>query len=134
VSIPVLPDVEAVVIGYLKASSSVTAIVPAARIRGMLPAGPPWPFLTVHRVGGAPSVEQWLDSARIEVQAWSDSAPQANLLARTVRAALHNMTGVYTGGVVTGVDDDVGPQMVPADDLTPAPFRYVATYTVHAHP
>jgi hypothetical protein len=59
--------------------------------------------------------------------------PEAKLIARTVREAIHDATGKHADGVVTSVRF-VGQQHLPDGDLEPARERYILTATIHAHP
>lgn len=59
--------------------------------------------------------------------------PEADLLARTVRAALHDMAGTHAEGVVSGVRI-LGHSRVPDTDFKPARERLVLDVQMFAHP
>lgn len=132
----VLPDVEAVAIAYLKSHAGLTAVIPAAQISSSVAgnvndAG----ALTINRTGGTAPEPRWLDRAVLDVNAWATTKQQASLMIRTALAALHDMAQHHGSfGVVSGVDDILGPQWVPDDSRTPTLPRYLASVAVYAHP
>lgn len=133
---PVLPDVEALTVAYLKAHTALTAALAGAQVATDVPnnvgtAG----ALTVNRIGGTPRASNWLDRADIDINAWGTSRAHASLLIRTAVAALLDMRQhVSVRGVVTGVDVLLGPSWLPDDSRTPAIPRYLASCAVYAHP
>lgn len=132
-----LADIEKLVIQHLLTYSELEDLV-GDRI-GSKKDGP-YPRLTITRLGGSPTPQPaHLDSARIQVEAWGDHAKdgggkgQANLVARTAQAAMHDMVNVsHEEGVVTDVQCILGPSWVP-DQLTDRP-RYLLDFIVRVHP
>ena len=132
----VLPDAEALVYSWLIAQPEVTALC-GTRVSRSIPTTPTYPFVTFRRTGGVPVERRWLDEARVEVQCWGDPSDEVevSLLARTVRAALHDMEGeVIDGAVVTGVDDDLALTWLPDDSRDPTIPRYVFGVAIYLHP
>lgn len=131
-----LPDAELVVRSWLAAHPAVTAIC-STRISRRMKTTPVYPCLTLRRIGGIPVERRRLDQARIEVQAWGDVDDQetASTLARTARAALHDMAGErIDDAYVTGVDDDLAITWLPDDSRDPTVPRYVFGVAVYLHP
>lgn len=133
---PVLPDVEAIAIAYLKAHAGLTTALAGATVAGDVPGNVGTVgALTVTRIGGSPAIDFWLDRAVIDVNAWGTSKTHASLVIRTAIAALHDMAQTTSvRGVVTGVETVLGPQYLPDDSRTPTLARYVASVSVWAHP
>lgn len=136
--IDVLPDAELVAVQWLRTVTAVTAL--SDRIYTQFPDDDPvWPLVTVSRIGGLPVVRQRLDAASLQVDCWGNPAdvegrPDASLLARTVRAALHQMPGQdITSGWVTGVEDSDPLAYRPDDSRDPAIPRYSFGVTVYLH-
>jgi hypothetical protein len=134
-----LPDVEAIVATYLAAHSEVDALVDG-RVGTELPENAVRPYLTVTRVGGRPrSRPHWIDQAHLQVVCWGqdpDNEPTARDEAfdvcATALAALHDLPGITDLGIVTGVEDILGPRPLP-DRETAFP-RFLAEVLVTAHP
>ncbi len=131
----VLPDPELVVATWLADHDDVTDIV-GDRISTQLRAD--WPCITFRRVGGVPVERHRLDEARIEVQCWGDpteSQADVSLLARTARAALHDLEGERVAGAfITGVTDDLPLTWLPDDSRDPTIPRYVFGVAIYLHP
>ena len=131
-----LPDTEAIVVGYLSAHSAVNAICDD-RVYTEIPEGPTYPFVTILRIAGRPRErEHWIDQAQIQVASWGDdrtlSREGTRDLCETCVAALHDLNGVTSLGVVTAVEDILGPRSLP-DPETSWP-RFEAEVLVTAHP
>lgn len=99
--VAVLADVEQLVVDYLLVVDDVTDLV-GDNIGPGLPASPTWPWLTLTRVGGVPSLPGWLDNPRVEISAWGATKEQARDVAAAAEAAMVAITGTHTLGVVTG--------------------------------
>lgn len=131
----VLPDPELVVATWLADHDDVTDIV-SDRISTQVRAV--WPCITFRRVGGVPVERRRLDEARIEVQCWgdpTDSQADVSLLARTARAALHDLEGERVDGAfVTAVNDDLPLTWLPDDSRDPTIPRYVFGVAIYLHP
>ncbi len=99
---------------YLAGKSSVTTLVPAARIlRGNRPAGTSLPCVCYRRVseldedhqGGASG----LAMARIQLDIWGTSDSQVEAIRVALRNVLHGLanTSIGTGGDATAIDSGV---------------------------
>lgn len=132
----VLPDAEAVVYGWLTTHASVTALTTAISRR--VPANPTWPALTYKRVGGVPVERRWIDQARIQIAAWGTpitGEAEASLLARTTRAAMHDLEGQLVADAwVAAVDDDTALTWLPDDSRDPTIPRFTFGVLVTLHP
>lgn len=124
------PNVEAAVIAALLADDRVAAVV-GTRVTGRRPANPVDPSLVVHRAGG-PQTADWLDQARIQVDAWGTSQGAAWAAARAACDALFRYRGASEHGIITGVARSIGPQ--PLDDPVTGRPRYITEFVVDAHP
>jgi hypothetical protein len=133
----VLPDAVQLVRDGLLADPDVTALV-STRVLSQLPASPTYPCVIVYRFGGVPPVREWLDQARLQLDCWATDDVNASLVARTVRAAAHNLEGYThpTLGCIAGVDDAEGPRW--GEDDTSVTYtgtpRYLVTLLVSTHP
>lgn len=130
-AVRLLPDVEALLVAYLKAASAVTAIV-GTRVSTELDDGFPRVNLTL--VTGREIVATHLDEQQVQVDAYANDKATANLLARTVRAVLLAAAGVHSRGVVTGVRTITPPRWTPDDSVTPPRPRYLFEVGVTLHP
>jgi hypothetical protein len=132
VAFAVLPDMEQELVTWLKAQTAVTTQTTAARIATELnTATTAGPALQVTSLGGT---QPWPWEAVVEFQlsAWGGTKPQANLLARTVAAAVYDLVGqAVTGGHVTGVDIRLAPLWAPDEDTNRPRYRVDAAFIVH---
>jgi hypothetical protein len=131
-----LPDIEAIAVAYLMAHPDITAIC-GDRVYTEIPEGPTYPFVTVLRIAGRPRPRpRWIDQAQLQISAWGNdddlSREDTRDLCETAVAALHDLPGVTDLGVVTGVEDILGPRSLP-DPETSFP-RFEAEVLVTAHP
>lgn len=128
-----LPDIEGIAIEYLLADLDVAALVDD-RIYASIPEGPTYPFLTVERIGGRPRPRpHWIDQAQLQVAGWSeDDRSEARDICATALAALHDLPGISSLGVVTGVEDVLGPR--PLYDPETSRPRFLAEVLITAHP
>lgn len=133
-TLQLLPDIEAISINWLLAHPDVGV----DRIYTEIPEGPTYPFVTVLRIAGRPRPQpRWLDQAQLQVAAWGDdgelSREATRDLCETCIAALHEMKNeVTTLGVVTAVEDIIGPRSLP-DPETSFP-RFMGEVLITAHP
>lgn len=127
---PVPPDVEAVVVAALLDDDGVTAAV-GQRVYGARPAKATDPMLVVTRLGG-PQTQDWIENARIQVDAWGTTRTDAFAAANAAAAALWRLSGTFTAGVVSGTARTLGPFRLD-DPVTNRP-RYIVEFTVFAHP
>lgn len=125
------PNVEALTIAALLDDADVASAV-GTRVYGDRPANATDPMLVVHRSGG-PQIEDWLEAARVQIDAWGSTKGNAWGAAAAACAALRGLHGVYDPhGVLTGTSRVMGPQYRP-DPSTNRP-RYVIEFEVNAHP
>lgn len=138
----VLPDIEAVLVAYLRARPEVSAIVDD-RVATEIPAAERladgdvlFPRVKLARVGGTPTIDRplWLDRALVQFDAYGTSKSQARLLADTVRAVMADATGVRGDAVITRVNPG-GLMWLPDTAYGEAGQpRYLATAAVSFHP
>jgi hypothetical protein len=107
------------------------------RMFTVLPAEPAdkLPLGVVHRVAGNLSVNEHLDSARLQLESWAEKGgrPTAENLMETMRAIMgtDNIVGVHDLGVVTG---SVELFMYYAPDPLTARPRYISDWIIFVHP
>ena len=134
-SVILLPDIEAICVDWLLNHPDVSAIT--TNIYTENPEAVEYPFLTLLRIAGRPEVRpRWIDHAHLQIAAWGDdsalSRENTRDLCETATAALHELNGTTTLGVVTAVEDILGPRSLP-DPETSFP-RFIAEVLVTAHP
>lgn len=127
-----LPSTEALVVAYLRASTDVTALI-GTRIGTELYAGTGGAVWLSH-VTGSEQVRNHLITSIVDIRSYGGSKGDADLLARTVHAVMHDLPGVRPAGVVTGVEALTIPSWSPDDGFDPPRPRYLATYAVTVHP
>lgn len=134
-SAPLLPDAEALVYAYLSTHAGVDALV-AGRVYSAVPEAPTYPLVTLTRVGGAPTLAYWVDSPRVQLDAWGRSKGEASDLARTLVAACAELAGrtVPGHGVVTSVLPVLGPLWQPDTEVAPPRPRYLVDVQLTTHP
>ncbi|UQI46720.1 hypothetical protein M1P56_21385 [Streptomyces sp. HU2014] len=132
---PLLPDVDALVTGALRAG------LPGATVRVLWPEQ--WagvlPLVVVRRVGGVGQDARGIDSAIIDVQCAARTRREASLLARRARVVLAEACATqYRGvdGYLTHFADVSGPHELRtgAPSAGPDLFRFQATYRVICRP
>ncbi len=123
----ILPDAEKLTIGYLVGVPEVVAVV-GSRVHTAVPTEPTYPLVVVRRFGGFDADEGVLDAARIQLDCYGNTKGQAQTLAQTVRAALHQMSRSVAG--VTGVAPGAGPTWSPQGDNNQP--MYLIDATVYA--
>lgn len=137
-----LPDVEAIIIGYLLTRSEVTDLA-GTRIGTKLdPADPAeLPAVRIRRVSTTTPVRRHLRAANVQLESWAPDELSAQDLAEIVHAVLLDESwsptpgpvGVHPGlGVVTGVDESIGPRSQPDPD-TKTP-RWLSSVIIYCHP
>lgn len=119
-------------VAHLKASAEVAAIA-GTRIGTELYAGSA-AAVWVSLVTGEERVDNHLVAPQLDVRSYGGSKADADLLARTVHAVMHDLPGVHASGVVTGVDTLTLPFWLPDEGFDPPRARYVATYSITLHP
>lgn len=124
------PNVEAIVVTALREDAGVTEVV-GQRVHGSRPPDAVDPLLVVQRVGGNAD-GQWIENARIQVDAWGTTRGDAFAGANAAAAALRELSGAFDSGVLSGAERTSGPMWLP-DPVTDRP-RYIVQFTVYAHP
>lgn len=127
-----IPDSEKLVIDYLLAVDDVTDLV-GTNIGPALPEQPAWPWLTVSRVGGTPSLPGYLDNPRLEFTSWAATKGAARAAAGAARAAMVAITGSHDLGVVTGAFETGDGLRWDPDDVANIP-RYRFEFDLYIHP
>lgn len=118
-----LPDPVAPTVTWLNATVPVTSLV-GARIATKLPEVDSWPAIRIDPTGGAATVEDRIDQARLQIQCFAMTDAEAMLVARTTRAALAAMAGYRQPGVVVVTDvTTTSPQLIETVPRNPAMSR-----------
>lgn len=107
-----LPDVESIVVQYLKDHEAIGEYFgdDDPRVSSELPPKASFPYLTTSQGPGIVRVEGFLVGHRMQCDAWGGSREQARLLARTAHAALVLLRGTTDLGTVTGVESILAPR------------------------
>ena len=132
-----MPDVEALVLAYLRDLDAVSALV-GDRCYQKLPVGARPPRVLARRVRGRMRVRSDLDGANIQVEGLSTldeeggSRDEAHDVTAAARAGLLAMVGQFEMGTVTGVDEVVGPRYDP--DPVTSWHRFLFEVVVFAAP
>lgn len=133
-----IPYFEKVVCDYLRDTPAVAALI-GRRAVGKTPdqTFEPWVRVTLLDATDQPGsrAEHLIEGfVQLDCYASSDNGqPEANLLARTVRAALRDMPGTRGDAVVTGTKI-TGFARLPDLDFKPARERFVIDAQIWAHP
>lgn len=131
-----IPNIEKIAGDYLRGHPDVAAL--GARVVGKPPSQTesPWVQLRQLDASDAPtSRAEHLINYLLQADCYAGKEggqPEAVLLARTVRAALHAMPGVRDGVVITSARF-TGMARIPDTDFESARERVVLTATIHAH-
>jgi hypothetical protein len=123
VTVSLLPSAAVVMVAWLKANPDLAAIH-GGRVGTKLNAT--LPAIRVQRVGGVPA-EPWRDAPVMQVECWAADEGAADLLARTVVAALPTLRGTYPSGQVWSYEVDSGPFWAPDDPSLSNNARYILT-------
>jgi hypothetical protein len=127
VPIRTLPDVELIVTTYLRAHPDLPGGVSTE-----LPGEPTYPWLTVARVGGVPSIANYLDVARLEISSWASTKGAALALGRGAEAAVLAIPAAQAGAVVTGVIQvGEGLHWNPDEETDVPRYQFVVEFYVH---
>lgn len=131
-SLQLLPDIESIVVGYLKDQEDVLELIEPEAIAAELPPKQTGLFLQVALDGGLVPIEDWLVAARVRVEAWGGKRKETRDLAATAHAALIALSGqTMTEGFVTAVTTLLAPRKF-ADPVNNRP-RYQLEVRVFAH-
>ena len=124
-----LPDVESLVVQYLKTVTSVDDIVDG-RVSGELPARPTFPAVTVLLVSDSVAIEGHLGGSWVQIDCFGTTREEARTLARTVQAEMSAWAGTFDDAVVhTETIIGVRRRAEPQDDRP----RYSVDMRVWAH-
>lgn len=127
-TVALLPDAEALFVSWAKSHPDLS-VLHGGRVGTVLNAT--LPALRVTRVGVAPD-ERWEDVAELQVDCYAADQGAANLLARTVTAALPDLQGDRPGfGWVGSADVTVGPVWLPDNDTGRARYMLAVTLTTY---
>lgn len=132
------PYVEKIVSDFLRSHDSVEAL--GARVVGKTPENTETPWVRVTQIGGfSEDIPDHFVSYLLQLDCYAGAEshtvkgqPGANLLQRTVRAALTEIGGVHGDAVVSGAQV-VNAARVPDDDFEEQRERFVLTVNVWAH-
>ena len=128
-------DIERIVNDYLRGHPDVDARVRSNPPETTVDAWVQTRLLAAEEAGNAPVEHLVAYLLQLDCYAGRDGGqPEANDLARAVRAALTEMSGVH-GGAVVGGARIAGHIRLPDDDgFEPARDREILTARIHAHP
>lgn len=131
----VLPDVEQLVVDYLKGLEAVRDIHASVETDPQKTKNARFPQVLITRLGGPSDYPSWLEHARIQVDVRAQTKQDAFRATAIVRAAMEDLPQAeFDNAVVTGVDDELGPQPIPDRSVDPPRPRYVFSKIVHVHP
>ena len=112
------PDMEAVAAVTLR-NAAISGL--GTRVYSSIPADPTYPLVTVQRIGGIPSVREYLDTANIQIDVWGGSKSEARDIAARARVVLLSLAGTSVTSPVSAwisaVEDVLGLSWQP-DQLT----------------
>jgi hypothetical protein len=124
-----------IAVTYLTAHAGLVDLVHGRVYGPDSPEGVVLPFVKVTRVAGRPEPGDpagYLDHADLQLEAYAETRDEAFTVCAMVVGALHEIPQITALGIVTAVQDLIGPRKVP-DSETKA-FRYLAEVLVTAHP
>lgn len=131
IDIHVAGDVEHLAVRRLKAHAALAALV-STRVYTKLPKQMNYPAIRLNRIGGSVSIENHLEQARIQVEAYGTTKYEARLVAATAQAAIHAIYGAYNEGVVSAVVDGIALTWSP--DPHTDRDRYLFDVFIYIHP
>lgn len=134
-TVELMPNVEALVSAFLRAQPEMIAIVDD-RIYTVLPGAVTYPAVRVNQYdeGNVTSRPLWAVRASIQIEAWGGSKDQAFSILATAQACIsERIEGVYSQGVVTGVEWG-GRRDLPDPSFSPAKPRWMVSAYITAHP
>ena len=129
-----MPDVEAIIVNLLNASSAIEAIAGADCAVTELNPGATLPKIRITLSGGSPVVRGWLWTFRFNVEAWGSSKEEAFDLVTEAASVLEN---AYDGsqinlGVVSNLTQETGLTWSPDPATNTA--RYIVGFVAQVHP
>ena len=130
-------DVEALVVTFLRAQTSVTAIC-GDRVYTDMPHTRDYPLVLVNRTGGGSLYKNHLDSAEMSIQSFGGTHKVAyNLAATCLKSMATLIVGQHPDGVVTKVKTSAiayEPEPDSTDPQGHARPRYLVSVVVTTHP
>jgi hypothetical protein len=131
-----LPDVESLLVTYLKADAGIAALVDQ-RVSTELPASfAPEGRVQLFRTGGVPDnddIPGHLDRPSIQVNAYGETKAEAyDVAAETIRALLQAPAATHTGAVITKATRILGPTWSPDPETDTPRYLLGFTFAVHA--
>lgn len=136
--VTVPPDVELVVVDFLRADDDVTDLgtvhVSTALPSTFNPARDM--YVTVTQTDSQMRNRRWTVDAAVDVNCWAPSRADASLLARTCSAVLlQSLRGSsHAEGDVVNVEEQSGPQWLPDVNYPEPASRFVFSVLVAVHP
>jgi hypothetical protein len=127
------PDLKRVAIQVL-----LNAAVAGGRVYSSLPsdagsAARPYPLLVVHRYGGTPLNQRWIDRASLQIEAWGNDQETCFTLWNVARKALLDAVGTTVlSTVISNAYVTVGPQDLP--DPPTGKDRSIGDIALFGHP
>jgi len=134
----ILPDIEAMVIMWLAEHPELELVLRDSedtnRVYANAREAPAYPFVTVTRIGGRPRPRtHWLDQGHLQILSWAEEdRDEAFDICAMALAAAHELVGTTEFGVVTAVEDVLGPR--PLYDPETSKPRFIAEILVTASP
>lgn len=122
-TLALLPSAEVASVSWAKAQTDLAAIH-GGRVGTKLNAT--LPAIRVQRVGGSP-VDPWEDRPLVQWECWAADQGAADLLVRTLVAALPLFKGTFAGGRVYTFAVESGPFWSPDDPALSQNARYIIT-------
>lgn len=126
-TLTLLPSAEQVMVAWAKTNTDLAAIHggrAATKLNATLPA------IRLQRIGNAPP-EPYQDDANVQVECWAADQATADLLARTVVAALPTIRNTsVSGGRVYSYEITSGPYWAPDDPSLSNNARYILTVSL----
>lgn len=112
------PDLEAVAAEALR-TAAITNL--GTRVYSSIPRTPTFPLVTVQRIGGIAAVREYMDTANIQIDVWSENKSQGRDIAARARVVLLSLAGTTVTSPVSAwisaVEDTLGLSWQP-DQLT----------------
>lgn len=138
----VLPDIEALLTGFLRSDVDVQFLAGPRVYNGDIPNPKTYPLVRLARLGGVPWMQApvEIDNAFVQLDVWADTKGAAFELASIIRAAIaerFNGVQAYGEGVLTGrvVTVDLGSLMyLPDTTFDPSKPRYLLDMNVAYRP
>lgn len=128
-----IPDVEAMLVGYLSADAEVIAAVGADAVSTEIPPGAAMPRIRLTLSGGDPTIPGWLHNVRVNIEAYADTKPAAFDAIAAVLERAEALTNTIQSGIVISVCEQETALAWAPDPLTELP-RYIVGIILTVHP